>query len=66
MENPSDLDRIALLGREARGRDEPKSSNPYDQWDMLPGSTGETVGIWRAKVQAWERGWTTEDGKRER
>lgn len=33
---------------------------PYLRAQQMPGHTGEPIGLWRAKVAAWEAGWKTE------
>jgi len=60
----SDLVELEKLGASARalGRDE--FDNPFLKQENLPAATGDSVEVWQAKYDAWDRGMKIEDAIR--
>lgn len=59
--NRRDLKAIEANGCAAYRRGLSWVDNPYYRALYMPAITGDTVREWRAKLRAWERGWTRED-----
>lgn len=55
-----DLASIQIEGRVAHKAGRSSSANPYVWASQWPSAMAETVEVWEAKIDAWDRGWQDE------
>lgn len=60
LPSASELDAEKLLGARARADGLGSDSNPHFAKNRMPAATGESVGAWSLKAEAWEDGWWKE------
>lgn len=61
LPSASVLDSEKLLGARARAESLGTDRNPHFLKERMPAATGESVGSWSLKAEAWEDGWWAEN-----